>query len=87
MNLGEGVKGTIGIIGPKRMDYENVMDNLKNLKVQLDNILKGNDIGRRCKSGRGKEAGRWEEVKVDETVETETAEEEDTESDRGRRSR
>ena len=38
--LGDGVKGTIGIIGPKRMDYENVMDNLKNLKVQLDKILK-----------------------------------------------
>ena len=38
--LGEGVKGTIGIIGPKRMDYENVMDNLKNLKTQLDKILK-----------------------------------------------
>ena len=27
--LGEGMKGTIGIIGPKRMDYENVVDNLK----------------------------------------------------------
>ena len=38
--LGEGVKGTIGIIGPKRMDYENVMDNLKNLKSQLDKIMK-----------------------------------------------
>ncbi len=37
--LGEGVKGTIGIIGPKRMDYENVMKNLKNLKAQLDGIL------------------------------------------------
>lgn len=37
--LGEGVKGTIGIIGPKRMDYENVMDNLKMLKAQLDGIL------------------------------------------------
>ena len=37
--LGEGVRGTIGIIGPKRMDYENVMDNLKNLKSQLDGIL------------------------------------------------
>ena len=23
--LGEGMKGTIGIIGPKRMDYEHVM--------------------------------------------------------------
>ena len=37
--LGEGVKGTIGIIGPKRMDYENVMNNLRNLKSQLDGIL------------------------------------------------
>ena len=37
--LGEGVKGTIGIIGPKRMDYENVMDNLKTLRSQLDGIL------------------------------------------------
>lgn len=38
--LGEGMQGTIGIIGPKRMDYENVVDNLKNLKIQLDNIFK-----------------------------------------------
>jgi heat-inducible transcriptional repressor len=37
--LGEGVKGTIGIIGPKRMDYEKVMDNLRHLKSQLDGIL------------------------------------------------
>ena len=37
--LGEGVKGTIGIIGPKRMDYENVMDNLKTLKKQLEGIF------------------------------------------------
>lgn len=38
--LGEGVKGTIGIIGPKRMDYENVLDNLKNLKSQLEQVVK-----------------------------------------------
>ena len=38
--LGKGMKGTIGIIGPKRMDYENVVDSLKSLKVQLDNLLK-----------------------------------------------
>lgn len=38
--LGEGMKGTIGIIGPKRMDYENVMDNLKTLRSQLDSIFK-----------------------------------------------
>ena len=38
-DLGKGVKGTIGIVGPKRMDYENVVDNLKNLKSQLDGIF------------------------------------------------
>lgn len=38
--LGNGMHGTIGIIGPKRMDYENVVDNLKTLKVQLDKIFK-----------------------------------------------
>lgn len=37
--LGEGMKGTIGIIGPKRMDYENVVDNLKTLKNQLDTVF------------------------------------------------
>jgi heat-inducible transcriptional repressor len=39
--LGEGVRGTIGIIGPKRMDYKNVMDNLKSLKSQLGKIVGG----------------------------------------------
>mgnify|MGYP000488786109 CR=1 FL=1 len=39
-DLGEGVKGTIGIVGPKRMDYEKVVDNLRTLKVQLDDIFK-----------------------------------------------
>ena len=39
-DLGGGMQGIIGIIGPKRMDYENVMDNLKTLKNQLDNIFK-----------------------------------------------
>lgn len=38
--LGDGMQGTIGIIGPKRMDYENVMDNLKTLKGQLDTVFK-----------------------------------------------
>lgn len=37
--LGEGMKGTIGIIGPKRMDYENVVANLKTLKNQLDTVF------------------------------------------------
>ena len=38
--LGNGLHGTIGIIGPKRMDYENVVDNLKTLKIQLDTIFR-----------------------------------------------
>ena len=36
--LGEGMRGTIGIIGPKRMDYEKVVDSLKGLMHQLDNL-------------------------------------------------
>ena len=31
---------TIGIIGPKRMDYEKVLNTLRNLMTQLDSILK-----------------------------------------------
>lgn len=36
--LGGGMRGTIGIIGPKRMDYEKVVDSLKGLMNQLDNL-------------------------------------------------
>ena len=38
--LGEGLRGTIGISGPKRMDYEKVLNMLRNLMTQLDSILK-----------------------------------------------
>lgn len=38
--LAEGAKGTIGIIGPKRMDYEKVVSTLKNLTGELDTIFK-----------------------------------------------
>ena len=38
--LDEGVKGTIGIIGPKRMDYDHVVDTLKNLMHQLEELYK-----------------------------------------------
>ena len=38
--LEEGVKGTIGIIGPKRMDYEKVVSTLKDLTGELDTIFK-----------------------------------------------
>lgn len=40
--LGEGLQGTIGIIGPKRMDYENVVKTLKTLTEQLDEIYNKN---------------------------------------------
>ena len=36
--LGEGMRGTIGIIGPKRMDYEHVMKTLQTLKSELDTL-------------------------------------------------
>ena len=38
--LDEGMKGTIGIIGPKRMDYEKVVSNLRLLKNQLDDLYR-----------------------------------------------
>ena len=38
--LEEGMKGTIGIIGPRRMDYDKVISTLKTLKSQLDTIYK-----------------------------------------------
>ena len=38
--LEEGVHGTIGIIGPKRMDYEKVVDTLKDIKDKLDSVYK-----------------------------------------------
>jgi heat-inducible transcriptional repressor len=38
-DLGQGMRGTIGIIGPKRMDYENVMSTLKTLMDQLDDVF------------------------------------------------
>ena len=36
----EGAKGTIGIIGPKRMDYKKVVSTLKNLTDELDAIFR-----------------------------------------------
>ena len=39
-DLGKGIRGTVGIVGPKRMDYEKVVDNLRTLKVQWMIYLK-----------------------------------------------
>lgn len=38
--LQDGLKGTIGIIGPKRMDYEKVVESLKTIQTQLDEVFK-----------------------------------------------
>ncbi len=38
--LEEGMRGTIGIIGPKRMDYDKVLNTLKTLMDQLDSLYK-----------------------------------------------
>lgn len=40
-DLGDGMTGRIGIVGPRRMDYKNVVNNLKTMKIQLDTIFKG----------------------------------------------
>ncbi|MGP8311088.1 heat-inducible transcriptional repressor HrcA [Enterocloster aldenensis] len=39
-DLGGGLRGTIGIIGPKRMDYEKVLGTLRTLMNQLDTAFK-----------------------------------------------
>ncbi len=39
----EGVYGKIGIVGPKRMDYEKVVGTLENCMQQLDDIFKENN--------------------------------------------
>ena len=38
-SLGEGVQGKIGIIGPKRMNYQKVVDTLKDTMNQLDQVF------------------------------------------------
>ena len=37
-DLGDGMKGTIGIVGPKRMDYDKVVGTLKTIKTKLDDL-------------------------------------------------
>lgn len=40
--LGEGMQGIIGIVGPKRMDYEKVVGTLRSLMQELDSIYNKN---------------------------------------------
>lgn len=39
-DLGDGMRGTVGIIGPKRMDYDKVIGTLKRLMSELDTLYK-----------------------------------------------
>ncbi|HIZ44102.1 MAG TPA: heat-inducible transcriptional repressor HrcA [Firmicutes bacterium] len=39
-DLGDGLQGTIGIVGPKRMDYEKVVATLQTVMGQLDTMFK-----------------------------------------------
>lgn len=41
--LEDGMRGTIGVIGPKRMDYEKVVETLRTVKVQLSESFKKKD--------------------------------------------
>jgi len=47
--LGEGMQGTIGIVGPKRMDYEKVVETLKTVQNQLDSLYKKKEEGKEDK--------------------------------------
>ena len=39
-DFGNGMKGTIGVVGPKRMDYEKVLKTIKNTMLNITNELK-----------------------------------------------
>ena len=38
--LSDGMKGTIGIVGPKRMDYDKVVAVLRTIQTQLDELYR-----------------------------------------------
>ena len=60
--LGEGMKGTIGIIGPKRMDYDKVVGVMKQIMSQLDALYKpaGAPALGTSGAGSGREKGTME---------------------------
>ena len=41
--LGGGMKGTIGIVGPKRMDYDRVVGTLRTIQTQLEELYKNEE--------------------------------------------
>ncbi|MEE3419612.1 MAG: heat-inducible transcriptional repressor HrcA [Lachnospiraceae bacterium] len=66
-DLGDGMEGTIGIIGPKRMDYEKVMDNLKVMKDSLNAAFKTDAVKKiTVRTGGDTSAGESEDIKKSE---------------------
>ena len=55
--LGEGMKGTIGIIGPKRMDYDKVVGVMKEIMTQLDALYKPTGRAGSGQGGRNGQSG------------------------------
>ena len=41
--IGEGLRGSIGIVGPKRMDYEKVLKTIKTVMASLDEQFKNDE--------------------------------------------
>ena len=39
-DFGSGISGTIGIVGPKRMDYDKVLGTLKSVMIQLEETFR-----------------------------------------------
>ena len=37
--IGNGIRGTIGIVGPKRMDYEKVLRTIKSVMKDLNDSI------------------------------------------------
>ena len=72
--LQDGMKGTIGIIGPKRMDYEKVVSTLKTIRTQLDDMFK------KTKKEEKKKKKNDAEIK-EETVDTATSKDEAKDAD------
>ncbi len=45
-DLGDGMKGTVGIIGPKRMDYDKVVGVLKDISHHMESLYRDNGESR-----------------------------------------
>lgn len=57
-NLGDGMKGTVAIVGPRRMDYKKVVENLKELKKEMNTLFGNGDKTLPSKKAPAKIEGR-----------------------------